>query len=145
MMSPVHSKGPLIIVDDDYDDHFIFNEICNRLHVENELKFFKNGEELIDYLNKTTDQPFIILCDISMPGVDGLDLRRKIAANETLRMKSIPFIFFSTSASPTQVRDAYDLTVQGFFLKQPSFIETEKTFKLIMEYWDACLHPNAVK
>ena len=38
MTSSIHSKGPLIIVDDDYDDHFIFNEICNRLHVENDLK-----------------------------------------------------------------------------------------------------------
>ena len=138
------SSDPIIIVDDDTDDHYIFKEIADRLKLENEVKFFRNGKEVLTYLETTKDKPFIIFCDLNMPHMDGLELRRTINNEEHLRRKSIPFIFFTTAASKAQIREAYDLTVQGFFLKESSFIETELTFRLILEYWDKCKHPNAV-
>ena len=139
------NSEPIIIVDDDTDDHFIFTEIAERLDLQNEIKFFKNGNEVLAYLRTTTDKPFIILCDINMPHISGLELRKTINEEEYLRRKSIPFVFFSTAANKQQVRTAYDLTVQGFFLKEQTFIETEHTFKLILDYWDKCLHPNSAK
>jgi CheY-like chemotaxis protein len=142
---PIRSTDPIIIVDDDLDDHFIFREISGRLQLVNELKFFKNANELLGYLRHTEDHPFVIFCDINMPIITGIELRRKIDADEALRRKSIPFVFFSTAASKPQVLEAYEMSVQGFFLKQPSFIETERIFKLILEYWDASLHPNTIK
>jgi CheY-like chemotaxis protein len=78
---------------------------------------------------------------MNMPRMSGLELRRRINEDEILRRKSIPFVFFTTAASKQQVEEAYDLTVQGFFIKEPSFIETQRTFKLILEYWDKCKHP----
>lgn len=77
-----------------------------------------------------------------MPEQDGLQLRRTINEEEKLRRKSIPFIFFSTAAAPSQVRMAYDLTVQGFFLKEQRFDDTVATIKMILEYWKKCYHPN---
>ena len=139
------SEGPILIVDDDVDDHFIFKEIMERLGLFNELRLFRNGYEALEYLRTTLEKPFIIFCDINMPRINGLDLRRTINNEEYLRRKSIPFVFFTTAASVAQIREAYDLTVQGFFIKEQSFIETEKTFKLILDYWDKCLHPNSVK
>jgi CheY-like chemotaxis protein len=138
-------KEPIIIIDDDTDDHAIFQEIAQRLNLANKLVFFRNGVEVLSYLRTTLDKPFIIFCDINMPVMNGLDLRREINADEFLRKKSIPFVFFTTAASADQVREAYDLTVQGFFIKESSFIETENTFRLILEYWDKCKHPNAVR
>lgn len=139
------SSGPIIIVDDDTDDHFIFKEVAARLNLQNEILFFRNGHDVLPYLRTTTQKPFIIFCDVNMPQMDGLELRKVIQAEDYLRSKSIPFVFFTTGASLHQVRQAYDLTVQGFFIKESSFTETEKTFKLILDYWDKCLHPNTVK
>lgn len=139
------NSGPIIIVDDDTDDHFIFKEVAARLNLSNEVLFFRNGNDVLPYLRTTTQKPFIIFCDVNMPQMDGLELRKTIQNEEHLRRKSIPFVFFTTGANVHQVRLAYDLTVQGFFIKESSFAETEKTFKLILEYWDKCLHPNAVK
>jgi CheY-like chemotaxis protein len=141
----MHTKYPIIIVDDDLDDHFIFREIAERLKLTDELIFFRNGSEVLPYLRTTTQKPFIIICDMNMPTMDGLELRRQINKDDFLRKKSIPFVFFTTAASTQQVQEAYDLTVQGFFLKESSFFETEKTFKLILEYWEKCKHPNSVK
>lgn len=136
---------PIIIVDDDLDDHTIFREIAERLNLTNQLLFFRNGTDVLPYLRTTQDKPFIIICDVNMPVMNGLDLRRAINNEEFLRKKSIPFVFFTTAASSGQVQEAYDLTVQGFFIKESSYLETEKTFKLILDYWNKCKHPNSVR
>jgi CheY-like chemotaxis protein len=135
--------GPIIIVDDDHDDHEIFGEVCETLHVSEHLLFFDNGLDLIKYLKSTEKLPFVILCDINMPMLDGMALRKVIEADEVLRRKSIPFIFFSTSATDQQVKEAYTLTVQGFFVKGRTFQETRRKFRRILEYWSDCRHPNS--
>lgn len=135
-------SGPIIFVEDDSDDQFIYEEICVKLGVINKLKFFQRAETVLNYLRETTDKPFIIFCDINMPEMDGLALRKAINDEEYLRLKSIPFVFFSTAATPAQVRVAYDLTVQGFFLKEQNFAATQATIKMILEYWRKCYHPN---
>jgi CheY-like chemotaxis protein len=139
----ISSRDPIIIVDDDTDDHFIFKEIAQKLKLTNEIKYFRTGHEVLQYLRTTTDRPFLIFCDINMPQMDGLALRREINQEEYLKKKSIPFVFFTTAASEHQIKEAYDLTVQGFFIKESSFIETEKTFRLILDYWERCKHPNS--
>jgi CheY-like chemotaxis protein len=144
MSSLIRNEEPIVIVDDDLDDHFIFTEISERLKLKNKLKFFRNGNEALHYLRTTSDRPFIIFCDMNMPGMSGLQLRKIIDSDHYLRKKSIPFIFLTTSASVGQVSDAYDLTVQGFFLKGSGFMQMEKTFSMILEYWDKCLHPNTI-
>jgi CheY-like chemotaxis protein len=144
MSSLIRNEEPIVIVDDDFDDHFIYNEIAERLGLKNKLKFFRNGTDALQYLRTTSDCPFIIFCDMNMPVMSGLQFRKIINAEEYLRKKSIPFIFLTTSASAAQVNEAYDLTVQGFFLKGSGFTQMEKTFSMIVEYWDRCLHPNTI-
>jgi CheY-like chemotaxis protein len=138
----MQSSAPIIIVDDDMDDHFILSEIGQRLGIRNRLVFFRSGSEVLQYLKTTAQKPFIILCDINMPQMDGLELRRIIDSDDELRKKSVPFLFFSTAASAHQISEAYDLTVQGFFIKESGFEETAKTLKLILDYWSKCLHPK---
>lgn len=135
-------KNPIIFVEDDADDQFIYEEVCRKLAVRNPLKFFPNAESALNYLRITSDKPFIIFCDINMPQSDGLNLRRTINEEDHLRRKSIPFVFLSTAATPMQVRLAYDLTVQGFFIKEQSFAGTEATIKMVLDYWSKCFHPN---
>jgi DNA-binding NarL/FixJ family response regulator len=60
-----------------------------------------------------------------------------------LQGRSIPFIFFSTAASRDQVQAAYNLKVQGFFLKGQSFDEIEVTLRSIVDYWKLCKFPYA--
>lgn len=76
--------------------------------------------------------------------MNGIQLSRVINADDYLRKKSIPFIFLSTSDSPIQVNEAYELTVQGFFKKPHSVEELTTIIKGIYIYWANCLHPNNV-
>jgi CheY-like chemotaxis protein len=136
---------PIVIVEDDADDQYFIRTICEKLGVTAELLFFEDGLRALDYLQTTTSKTFMILCDINMPVMNGIELRRKIQENEQLRRKSIPFVFLSTAARQKEVEEAYDLTVQGFFVKASQLNEMEKSLELILQYWVECKHPNSLK
>lgn len=136
---------PIVVVEDDADDQYFIKVICEKLGVTGDLLFFDNGKEALEYLTVTTRKTFLILCDINMPVMNGLELRRQIQMDEKLRRKSIPFVFLSTAARPQEVEEAYDLTVQGFFVKASQLKDMETSLELILKYWQNCKHPNSQK
>ena len=138
----MNTQGPVIVIEDDLDDQEILTDVFHKLNYPNEVVFFTDGEEALDYLNQTDIVPFLILCDINMPKLDGFALRDKIKIDAKLQVKCIPYLFFSTAVSQKAVIDAYSASVQGFFVKQNSVEELEKTITVIMEYWKRCASPN---
>ena len=88
-------SGPIVIVEDDIDDQEIMEGALRELGISNEIVFLNNGDEGLNYLKGNfKKQPFLILSDINMPGMNGVELKRQIDSDPELRRKSIPFIFF---------------------------------------------------
>ena len=141
----MNKGGPIIIIEDDIDDQEIFTEVFNEINCQNDILFFADGELALEYLTNTEIEPFIIFSDINMPKLNGMQLREKIHENEDLRLKSIPYLFFSTSAEQKHVVDAYSKSIQGFFVKPSNYGELKTTIKTIVSYWEACVSPNYVK
>src|SRR5215218_23097 len=138
----MNNNGPVIIIEDDADDQDVLQEVFKKLNYPNEILFFADGQEALDFLNTTDRTPFLILSDINLPKLDGFALRNKIKMDAKLQLKCIPYLFFSTASNQKAVVDAYSLSVQGFFIKQNSMAELEKTISVIMEYWQRCIAPN---
>jgi CheY-like chemotaxis protein len=138
----MNKQGPVIIIEDDHDDQEFLAEAFKKLGYPNELIFFRDGEQAMLFLNETAVLPFIILCDVNMPKLNGFELRKKIQTDAKLQTKCIPYLFFSTASSQQTVIDAYSLSAQGFFIKQNSLVELEKTLSVIVEYWKRCSAPN---
>ena len=138
----MNRNGPVIIIEDDDDDQELLKEAFKRLGYVNELHFFPDGFKALEYLNRSDVIPFIIISDINLPKLDGFALRDKIKMDEKLQLRCIPYLFFSTAVSQEAVINAYSLSVQGFFIKQNSLDELEKTITVIMEYWIRCASPN---
>ena len=141
----MNKTGPIIIIEDDQDDQEFLSEVFKRLQYKNEIIFFGDGEAALTYLTENKTEPFIIFSDINMPKLNGMELRAKIHENEELRIKSIPYLFFSTVAEQDNVVDAYSKSVQGFFIKPNSFRELQDIIKTIVEYWQKCVSPDYVK
>lgn len=141
----MNKRGPIILIEDDTDDQEILTDVFNSLGYKNEIIFFSDGEEALTFLMETNTEPFIIFSDINMPKLTGLELRAKVHENEDLRLKSIPYLFFTTSAEQKHVIEAYSKSIQGFFVKPLSFQELKETIKTIVEYWQKCVSPNYVK
>lgn len=135
--------GPIIVYEDDKDENEIMEEAFKRIAVVNDIIFFDDGEKLLHYLRTTGDQPFLIISDINVPRINGLEIRRIIQEDDFLRKKCIPFIFLSTSAGGKAIETAYNLTVQGYFVKQSRMSDIEHNLKLIIDYWMECKHPNS--
>ena len=136
--------GPIIVVEDDVDDQELIGQVLNELNVENELIYFDKCEEAFDFLVSTDKKPFIIICDINLPRMNGLELKMVIDNDEELRQKSIPFIFFSTAASKEMVTRAYSkMSIQGFFQKSTNLTDLRETLRQIINYWKLCRHPES--
>ena len=133
---------PIIIIEDDIDDQEIITQVLESIHVPNKAVFFNNGKEALQFLQTEDVHPFVILSDINMPVMNGFELRKRISEDASLRKKSIPFVFYTTAAGQKAVSIAYDLTVQGFFIKPPDIGALTKVLKAILEYWKYCIHPN---
>jgi CheY-like chemotaxis protein len=137
-------SGPIIIVEDDLDDRELIESAIRNSGIQNKITFFGNGEDALHYLLETLEQPMIILCDVNMPKMNGIEFKRRIDEDKMLREKSIPFVFFTTSVEKSTVTETYtQLTVQGFFEKSYSLDELNSTIKLIMDYWKMCRHPHS--
>lgn len=141
----MNKNGPIIVIEDDRDDQEIMAEAFEELGYKNEILFFGDGELALDYLVNNHVEPFIVFSDINMPKLNGMELREKIHNNEDLRLKSIPYLFFSTSSEQQFIIDAYSKSVQGFFVKPANYTDLKNTLKTIVEYWKTCVSPNYVK
>ncbi len=141
----MNKTGPIIIIEDDEDDQVILGEIFKDLNYENELIFFGDSVMALEYLTDTDIEPFLVLSDINMPKLNGLELREKIHNNEDLRLKSIPYLFFSTSAEQKHVIDAYSRSIQGFFVKPNNYDKLKAMLVKIVEYWQECESPNYIR
>jgi CheY-like chemotaxis protein len=136
-------NGPIILVEDDIDDQEVTREVIGMVGFKNEIITFQTCSEAFDYLMTNLEvQPFIILSDVNLPKVSGIDFKQRIDSTPLLRQKSIPFVFYSTSADKSTVDNAYQYAVQGFFVKGNSIQEMVATLKVILEYWTHCKHPN---
>src|SRR5687768_14172522 len=137
----MNKGGPIIIIEDDLDDQEIFTQVFQELDYKNPIVFFSDGEAALEYLTKTSIEPFIIFSDINMPKLNGVELREKVHNNEDLRLKSIPYLFFTTTAEQKHVIDAYSKSIQGFFVKPSKMENLKRTIRIIVEYWQECVSP----
>ncbi len=136
--------GPVIIVEDDEDDRAIMEQVFVEMATSFERKYFTNAQEVLNYLMTTTVQPFLIISDVNLPGMDGPQFKLTLNKNENLRKKSIPFVFLTTSATRDAVEKAYEMMVQGYFEKPNKSRDMRMLFILILEYWQVCIHPNTI-
>ena len=138
----MNKTGPIVIIEDDIDDQQMLVEIFSKLGYKNEVFYFFDGNDALDFLNKTDIHPFLILSDVNMPKINGFGLRSKVFTNELLQTKCIPYLFFTTGTNKKAVLDAYAMSVQGFFIKPNNMADLEKTIKRIVEYWQDCIAPS---
>lgn len=139
------SKGEILLIEDDADDVFLFEELMTDIGLKNKLVTFTDANDALEYLDQTTEDICIIFSDINLPKRNGLQFKHDIDANPTLRRKSIPFIFYSTTANKEDVAEAFEtLTVQGFFKKGNDYHKAKEQLVKIMQYWECCEHPSSI-
>ena len=96
----------IMLADDDEDDRNFFNDAIKELKMKNNLTVFKDGKDLMDYLNSpNTVLPHILFLDLNMPCKSGNDCLKEIRANS--KHKKINIAIYSTSSSEKDIEDTF--------------------------------------
>lgn len=136
-------KGPILLVEDDIDDQQLIVEIIHNSVHENPVRIFSNGKEAYDYLLVSTKRHFLIISDVNMPVMNGIELKQQINKNADLMHRCIPFIFLTTTKDSSVVKKAFEMSVQGFFKKPSSYEELKLVLESTLDYWKLCEYPEA--
>lgn len=145
-MSPLEEKLlNILLVEDDSVDvmnvqrAFVKNNITNPLHIA------FNGVEALNMLRgsngkpKLNPSPRIILLDINMPKMNGLEFLRALRNDEDL--KSVSVFVMTTSNDDQDKIEAYNLNVAGYILKPLSFEKFVNAVAVLNSYWKLCEQP----
>ena len=125
---------PILIVEDDEVDAMTVKRALKEIKVTNRLETVGNGEEALDYLrNENNSKPCIILLDLNIPRMNGIEFLKVIKEDEVLKI--IPVIVLTTSKEEQDRLESYKLSVAGYMLKPVSYLQFVDTMRTIDLYW----------
>ena len=128
------SSKSVMLVEDDNVDVMTVKRAFKDLNIKNQLIIAPNGEEALEYLkNNDNSKPCIILLDLNMPKMNGLEFLRTIKTDENL--KKIPVIVLTTSSQEEDVVESFNFGVAGYIVKSVDYIEFTQAIKTINSYW----------
>jgi len=130
----MRSKRPLLLVEDDQVDAMTVKRAFKEIHIVNRLEIVSNGSEALSFLrNSENETPCIILLDLNMPKMNGVEFLK--IKNQDENMRRIPVIVLTTSEEEQDRVSSFDLGVAGYMVKPVdyrSFVDVVKTIDL---YW----------
>ena len=132
---------PIVMADDDEDDQLLTKDALEEGRLFNPLFFVDDGQELIEFLRnegnyqdkKKYPRPGLILLDLNMPRMSGLDALEIIKTDPSL--KTIPIIILTTSQQESEVAQTYARGANSFVVKPVRFEDMVSILKAIGEYW----------
>jgi CheY-like chemotaxis protein len=128
-------NGPIVLVDDDEDDRYIFQEGFCKAGCTNKFSQFEDGKQFLEYLKNTPQEelPSLILLDLNMPIVDGREVLRIIKTDPN--WVKIPVVVFTTSKMDADRQKAYDLGANCFVSKPNVYSEVLEITRSIALLW----------
>jgi len=130
----MRSCKPILLVEDDSIDAMTVKRAFKDLKVTNPLVHSVNGEEALDYLrNESNKKPCVILLDLNMPKMNGVEFLKIVKSDDML--KKIPVVVLTTSTEESDVVESFELSVGGYIVKPvdyKNFVEAIRTVEL---YW----------
>ena len=129
----------ILLVEDDMADQKLIKSMIAKQEIAYDLCVTRSAEEALDILrsNKNSDRGFtrpdLIILDLNMPGMGGREFLKHIKTNE--RLKQIPVVILTCSASELDVQDSYKLQAAGFITKPAGLGELERVISEVIKYW----------
>jgi len=135
------TERSILLIEDNPDDEALTLRAFNKLQIPNQVVITRDGVEAVDYLFCTgvyaerdkADIPAIILLDLKLPRIDGLEVLRRIRADS--RTALLPVIILSTSTEPRDIQQAYLLGANSYIRKPVDYNDFIQAVGTIAAYW----------
>ena len=129
----IHNK-PILLVEDDQVDAMTVKRALKELHVTNPLVHVEHGEAALTYLRDAhADKPCIILLDLNMPVMNGIEFLE--VAKHDAQLKRIPVVVLTTSEEQQDKVNSFNLGVAGYMAKPVDYRQFVEVMRSIDSYW----------
>lgn len=131
----------VLLVEDNPNDEILTLRALKKSGVANRIVVTRDGAEALDYLfaageysdRDMEDLPTVVLLDLKLPKIDGLEVLRRIRADE--RTKRVPVVILTSSDEVKDMVDGYDLNANSFVSKPVEFAEFSQAVAQLGVYW----------
>jgi len=125
---------PIMLIEDHSVDAMTVKRAMKELHVTNSMIHCLNGEEGLKYLtDPETEKPFVILLDLNMPKMSGIEFLKVVKTYPQL--KPIPVVVLTTSKEKRDVQDSFELGAAGYMIKPVDYAKFTDVINTVMLYW----------
>jgi len=131
----------ILLVEDDQEDAVLTLRALKRSNIKNGVFVVRDGVDALDFLfcmNKHAnrdphDMPQLILLDINLPNMDGLEVLRRVRSNE--RMRQTPIVMLSSSNEQQHLIESYKNGANSYVYKSTNFTQFVETMRKLSSYW----------
>jgi CheY-like chemotaxis protein len=146
VMQTVNKLGRILLVEDDPKDVELTLTALEEYNLANEVIVARDGEEALQYLfsrgkfkTRSNDNPSVLLLDLKLPKVDGLEVLKQIKSEEKLRM--VPVVVLTSSKEEKDMVASYRLGVNAYVVKPVDFHEFVNAIKELGIFWAVINEP----
>ena len=140
----------ILLVEDNPEDLELTERALRRANLTNSIHIVRDGAEALDFLfsegeyaaRKMGESPKIILLDLKLPKIDGLQVLKRIKTDP--RTRSIPVVMLTSSKEQNDVVESYDLGVNSYIVKPVNFERFAAAVRDVGMYWLLLNHPAKV-
>ena len=137
----MRNSRPLLLVEDDHVDAMSVERALKDLNITNPLIHSVNGEQALEYLRtESNKKPCVMLLDLNMPKMNGIEFLKVIKTDE--RLKKIPIIVLTTSNEDQDIVSSFELSVAGYMVKSVDYEKFVEAIRIINLYWSLSELPN---
>ena len=130
----------ILLAEDSANDTELILASMKGHHLANQVVVVRNGAEALDYLyrrgafaGRPAEHPILVLLDLKMPKVDGLDVLRQVKSDPALKL--IPVVILTSSAEESDLVRSYDLGANAYVVKPIAFDEFIEAIKHLGVFW----------
>ncbi len=131
----------ILLVEDNPDDVELTLHALRRHNLANHLEIVRDGAEALDFLfctgaythRRIDDRPRVVLLDLKLPKIDGLEVLRQLKADPRTRM--IPVVVLTSSHEERDIVESYQLGVNSYIVKPVDFSQFAETVRQLGLYW----------
>lgn len=123
----------ILLIEDDAIEVMKFNRVLSSMPLKHKIVEANNGEEALTILKVNEVVPDLIILDLNMPKVSGIEFLRILKADEQL--KYIPAVILTTSNNRSDVLECYDIGIAGYLLKPLKYDDYKERIIKLVEYW----------
>lgn len=135
------SQKIILLVEDNPDDEALAVRAFRKNHILNEVVVGRDGVEALEYLfgtgphagRDTTVQPSVVLLDLKLPRLDGLEVLRRLRADP--RTRHLPVVVLTTSSEDRDLVESYKLGANSYIRKPVDFAQFAESVRQLQLYW----------